>query len=180
MYTIIDGYGKTREAVKIDCDNCGKEFLKAKRFMGKSKRNFCSPRCLNESHKKERVFVNCFYCGKEKKITEYRFKITKTKKFFCNKKHQQLAQFSHNGIDYHCNYKDGLSSYRDVAFRAFSHKCELCSYEEDLRILEVHHIDHNRSNNKPENLMILCPNCHAKITHGFYILIDRLLSEITE
>lgn len=28
--------------------------------------------------------------------------------------------------------------------------------------MELHHIDGNTSNNKLENLQILCPNCHAQ------------------
>ena len=28
--------------------------------------------------------------------------------------------------------------------------------------LEVHHIDGNKTNNTLENLMIVCPNCHAQ------------------
>ncbi|TFG24210.1 MAG: hypothetical protein EU529_04875 [Promethearchaeota archaeon] len=27
--------------------------------------------------------------------------------------------------------------------------------------LDIHHIDGNRQNNRPENLELLCPNCHA-------------------
>jgi 5-methylcytosine-specific restriction endonuclease McrA len=29
--------------------------------------------------------------------------------------------------------------------------------------LDVHHIDHNRKNNKPKNLILLCTRCHNKI-----------------
>jgi predicted HNH restriction endonuclease len=28
-------------------------------------------------------------------------------------------------------------------------------------ILQLHHIDGNRENNKEENLTLLCPNCHT-------------------
>lgn len=39
-------------------------------------------------------------------------------------------------------------------------KCQCCGYTE---VLDLHHIDENRFNNKPENHLICCPNCHAKI-----------------
>jgi len=29
--------------------------------------------------------------------------------------------------------------------------------------LQVAHIDQNRHNNKPDNLMLLCPSCHVKM-----------------
>ena len=45
-----------------------------------------------------------------------------------------------------------------------SHKCEECGNSEwnNQQIpLEVHHIDGNHLNNSLENLLLLCPNCHA-------------------
>ena len=44
-------------------------------------------------------------------------------------------------------------------------KCECCGLSEwnNLPIpLELHHKDGNRTNHKLENLMLLCPNCHAQ------------------
>ncbi len=45
-------------------------------------------------------------------------------------------------------------------------KCEHCGWHErnpfTKRIpLQLHHIDGNDHNNRPENLELLCPNCHA-------------------
>lgn len=42
-------------------------------------------------------------------------------------------------------------------------KCEICGYTENL---ELHHINGNPTDNRIENLQILCPNCHAK-TNNF-------------
>jgi len=47
-----------------------------------------------------------------------------------------------------------------MALDNYPNECEMCGYKEHLEILQVHHIDGNRKNNKLENLMILCPNCH--------------------
>lgn len=38
-------------------------------------------------------------------------------------------------------------------------KCEICGYTENL---ELHHINGQPTDNRLENLQILCPNCHAK------------------
>lgn len=39
-------------------------------------------------------------------------------------------------------------------------KCQCCGFTE---VLDLHHIDQNHHNNSPENLVVLCPNCHAKV-----------------
>jgi len=44
------------------------------------------------------------------------------------------------------------------------HICELCQLSEWLDkpiMLEIHHIDGDRTNNNKPNLQLLCPNCHA-------------------
>ena len=48
-------------------------------------------------------------------------------------------------------------------------KCERCGITEwmgDVVPLELHHLDENHFNNKLENLIILCSNCHAQV-HGY-------------
>ena len=45
------------------------------------------------------------------------------------------------------------------------YRCECCGLSEwngSQIPLELHHIDGNRTNHKLENLMLLCPNCHAQ------------------
>jgi 5-methylcytosine-specific restriction endonuclease McrA len=49
----------------------------------------------------------------------------------------------------------------------FQYKCYSCSLTEWLNKpipLELEHIDGNSSNNKLDNLMLLCPNCHTFTT----------------
>lgn len=44
------------------------------------------------------------------------------------------------------------------------HKCESCDLSKWLGypiMLEIHHIDGDRTNNDKSNLQLLCPNCHA-------------------
>lgn len=45
-------------------------------------------------------------------------------------------------------------------------QCERCGWCEHHPItnnvpVELHHIDGNFENNRPENLQLLCPNCHS-------------------
>ena len=50
-------------------------------------------------------------------------------------------------------------NYRKLAFTQYPAVCAHCGF--GIRaVLEVAHIDGNRSNNALSNLVILCPNCH--------------------
>jgi 5-methylcytosine-specific restriction endonuclease McrA len=42
--------------------------------------------------------------------------------------------------------------------------CRHCGLT-DARVLSVHHLDSNRSNNRLDNLIWLCHNCHYLIHH---------------
>ncbi|MCL4417942.1 MAG: HNH endonuclease, partial [Actinobacteria bacterium] len=65
----------------------------------------------------------------------------------------------------HSNWKYGKSVYRRILIDASQNKfCNLCRIL-DMRILVVHHKDHNRENNKVDNLMWLCLNCHFLVHH---------------
>lgn len=85
------------------------------------------------------------------------------------------------------------SSYRRVAFKNYDWKCCVCGYEDfkDLQytkghnsfkypvILDVHHIDGDRTNNDVNNLCIVCPTCHAKIHRGIIsVKRDKLFKKI--
>ena len=49
-------------------------------------------------------------------------------------------------------------------------KCQACGYSE---VLDLHHINENHKDNRPENHAILCPNCHAKI-HRLGLTVEKL------
>ena len=65
--------------------------------------------------------------------------------------------------------KHGGTNYRERAFAHYGTQCMRCGAEpESLSDLHVHHIDgmhaEQAGNHELENLMVLCPKCHAK-TH---------------
>lgn len=59
-----------------------------------------------------------------------------------------------------------LTSVRKWVFDRAKHKCENCGCDKhnpytSKSILQIEHIDGNASNDRPENLKVLCPTCHA-------------------
>ena len=41
-------------------------------------------------------------------------------------------------------------------------KCQICGINENGRRLDIHHIDYNKMNTDPDNLISLCHKCHGK------------------
>jgi len=71
-----------------------------------------------------------------------------------------VARRAHNRLQSVISYCMGKSiDYRKIAFKAYDPVCVHCGFG-IISVLEVAHIDGDRSNNKLENLVILCPNCH--------------------
>jgi hypothetical protein len=78
----------------IECDFCGKKFLRRAWLLSKNKHNFCSPECFrNYMKKKHRVKLKCIVCGKVfiMGLSEYKWRLKRrtknTKdKWFCSKK----------------------------------------------------------------------------------------------
>lgn len=55
---------------------------------------------------------------------------------------------------------------RRYLFEKFENSCSICEWSEinpytGLIPLEVEHVDGNYTNNKEDNLVLLCPNCHS-------------------
>ena len=124
--------------------------------------------------------AKCAYCGKEFYISKSRLNKSKSGLHFCCREHKDLAQRIDSGNRFNSMrpaHYGTSSEYRTLAFRSYPHKCKVCGWNEDERILEVHHIDGNRENNNIDNLCILCPTCHRKITLNYYTLIEDKLIE---
>ena len=140
--------------------------------------------------RKRPTLIKCAYCGKEFERLTSRLVNSKSGLYFCCREHKDLAQKLESGEQFEAirpehfgSYVDGATSnsaYRRSAFYVYPHKCAICGWDEDEDILQVHHIDENRKNGKIENLIILCPTCHWKLTTGKYQLIGREKIELKD
>ncbi|MDP2947500.1 MAG: HNH endonuclease signature motif containing protein [Nanoarchaeota archaeon] len=48
-------------------------------------------------------------------------------------------------------------------YRRLTQRCVICDFD---KIVDIHHIDLNKKNNSPKNLIGLCPN-HHRLIHNF-------------
>ncbi|NDV79965.1 HNH endonuclease [Dysgonomonas sp. 511] len=55
--------------------------------------------------------------------------------------------------------------------------CPFCG-NDDVGHFEIHHIDEDPSNNEMNNLLLLCPLCHSKITKGDISNIEVLKKKL--
>jgi hypothetical protein len=141
------------------CLNCGKPIIG-----GDSKKKFCDNSCAASYNNRLRNTKKhyCLNCGKEIKLGKY-----------CNNichaeyKSKQYIERWKNGEENGLSGKYGISEYvRHYIFEKNDNKCECCgkSYINpytNLSVLQIHHKDGDCTNNKEENLQLLCPTCHA-------------------
>ena len=110
--------------------------------------------------------TTCLNCGKT--LSGER----KNKKYCSNKcqnehKSKKYIELWKSGDVKGVSSKYGISRYiRNYLFQKYNSKCQLCGWGETNKKtgcvpLEIHHIDGDYTNNKEENLQLLCPNCHS-------------------
>jgi hypothetical protein len=112
---------------------------------------------------------------------EHRSKISKSnkwKKF--SEEHRYKIKKNHANISWknHPNWKWWISTeaywlefnedLKEVIRNRDRRKCKLCYATElyNLEKLSVHHIDYNKKNNDPVNLISLCRHCHLKTNYN--------------
>lgn len=148
--------------ITVKCECCGKDFLKERKNIKRSKHHYCSIDCANKKKQElHSIIVKCSYCGKEFKKSLSKLKNSKSGLYFCSKECKNNAQRCESNI---LNKNYSRKNYRITAFLYKEHKCECCG-NSDKRVLEIHHKNFNHKDNRIENLMIVCANCH-RIIHS--------------
>lgn len=148
------------------CIGCQVEFLADKREVRRGNAKYCTLSCSSKNRprpiKKPNVF--CSHCNIEFYMSESKKRNSKSGLFFCCREHKDISQRlggikeimpPHYG-------SAGVPSYREKAFELLKNECNVCGYNKHLEVLEVNHIDKNRSNNDISNLEILCPTHHQE------------------
>lgn len=84
-------------------------------------------------------------------------------KFNRNVKIQQWLSGEISGLKKGCRL---IRSVREYLLEKANHCCSKCGWNRINPLtgrtpLEINHIDGNSDNNRPENLEVICPNCHS-------------------
>ncbi len=64
--------------------------------------------------------------------------------------------------------------YRSTCFLHHKKECVVCGED---KIVEVHHLDHNKENNDPSNLIPLCPTHHQYWHSQYKSLVELIVLE---
>lgn len=144
------------------CKLCGKPID----FKNRLTNTFCNHSCAATYINSGRIIKpeknkNCLYCDK---------KLNKSSEKYCS----QDCQNSHKSKMIVEDWLSGhISKTNDIpdAIRRYlleqaNHKCTECGWDKIHSVtkrvpLTIDHIDGNSTNNNPNNLKVLCPNCHS-------------------
>lgn len=167
--TITDSSGHIRRVYRQHCMECGNEFWCPRHRAQK----YCSKRCqIDHRIRITNVECTCSSCGKRFLKQQSSLKNSKHGVYFCSRVCKNKAQRMDTpdaGISPpHYGTGSGLNRYRSMALRAYGETCSNpdCPVGKDIptKMLDVDHIDGDRSNNELDNLQVLCVWCHAEKT----------------
>lgn len=146
------------------CKKCNRGFYAKPSWILKGHGVYCSNKCRYLGARKGKE-VPCFACGKKSYKQPKALTRSQSGKFFCTKSCQTKWRNSVYVREKHANWKGGGASYRHLMHaQNIPPICTLCQ-NQDVRVLAVHHVDKDRSNNRIENLSWLCHNCHHLVHH---------------
>ncbi len=132
------------------CLMCSKPIYRRPSEITETKsRVFCSAVCYGLSCRKE---TPCVVCGKGILAGHHK----KTCSRFCSNKHRASQNYIQN------KPIDKVVTLRRIKVRLLKirgEKCERCDYNK-IKVLQVHHTNKNRADNRLSNLELICPNCH--------------------
>ena len=125
---------------------------------------FCSLACVYASQRGHRKphppNAVCAWCGGEfyRRLNA----LSRSGLRFCCRAHKDMAQRLGGLKAVQPDHYGAGRAYRARVLATHGRRCKRCGYEKVPGIVEVHHINGDHNDNRPENMEPLCPNCHAE------------------
>lgn len=170
---------------KLICKECGKEFIVRLSRYKNTNVGYCSRKCSGKAYSdSKRTTFKCRQCGKLcSRIITHKIK---NKINFCSNKCKYEFRVGENSstwqggiafLPYPYEFNNKL---REQIRKRDNHTCQECGFTQDQLgyTLPVHHIDYNKKNNNPKNLISLCKNCHAQTNFTRSEWTDYLKSKV--
>lgn len=166
-----------RKLIEYQCSQCKEPFM-ARKATAKNQRRFCSHACHQRSRSTPHETL-CGHCGKPVRRSPSKVKNSKSGFFFCDRKCKESAQRARSLPQIVPPHYDQTPfpkySYRKRALEIYGEKCgnpkcplTLNHINIPVKMLDVDHIDDDRSNNTNQNLQVLCVWCHALKTRRLW------------
>lgn len=115
--------------------------------------------------------VTCECCGIQF-IVEEREKLFPSKQqYFCSRNCANSVGGRAKADKYHY---DEVAHYTTVAWRHHERKCLVCG---ETNVVAVHHLNEDHNDNRPENLVPLCPTHHQYMHSKHKALIEEKVNE---
>jgi hypothetical protein len=146
----------------VTCHKCGNEFYKKPYLLKRHDKHFCKRKCqiafIRESN--PRIKLACTHCGDpiERRRSELRKSYNNI--YFCDNtcKNRHLNSIRWEDLENTTSH----AHKRELVMARHNSKCIACGYGEDLRMIDVHHMDGNHQNNDLSNLYPACVWCHTR------------------
>ncbi len=151
--------GETKK--KMSLAHKGKIFTKKHREeISKAKMGEKNPMFNKKKSEETRIKLSLSLMGR-KHSEETKNKLSLMKKGKKNHNWQGGISFEPYGLEFNKDLKEVIRN-RD------RRKCQICEKTEleSGKALDVHHIDYNKNNNNPNNLISLCRSCHIKTNYN--------------
>ena len=155
-------YGEwcSRKVERI-CAQCGQVFETKLSEFEAGEGIYCSKKCYNLARSQKMTTLVCQHCGQrfERPVASINSNMYQGK--YCSAKCMGLARRLPDSIRSEYNHEFTEVLKEQIRARD-NYTCQLCGAKQsDLsRKLDVHHIDYNKANCDPSNLVTLCRFCH--------------------
>lgn len=132
------------------CLTCGNQFSSSVNENTVIK--YCSQGCRKAASRRRYVPApqKCLFCGKDYEVFQCHKAKTKFCSIACRRAYQKMYAPP--------TLKRGVN--RSMRRAGLIKQCADCDYSDIPDILVIHHLN-GGNNHSPDNLIVLCPNCHA-------------------